>query len=116
MRLKTFMRQLYRYIYPPREFKPVARQIISEHRWREMESDEQERAVVQLGIARTPLHARQLLDKYGVKHAADLAQLIPPKNYETARQRIVRLIRKLDGHQDGDPYRLKSRRRQPPTL
>lgn len=96
-------RNLIDYFKPKPKFKRVPRQIISDYKIQN--ANEQERLLMLFNKARSPKAARELLKKYQVETATEVLKLLPQRKPITFRTRFNRLLLKMSGHHEGDPYR-----------
>jgi len=99
----SLINDLIDYFTPKPKFKSVPRQIISDYKI--MEADEQEQLLMLLNKARSPQSARNLMEKYQAQHAADVLRQLPKRKKITFWTRLKRLLLKMDGHDERDPYR-----------
>lgn len=96
---------LVNYLWPKPRYRRPPRQIINEfYSWQDYGDDE---ALLMLtNHARSPQNARQLLEDHNARHAYEVIRRLPRKRSKwTARRRLRRLLRKMMGHTEGDPYR-----------
>jgi predicted Zn-ribbon and HTH transcriptional regulator len=70
-----------------------------------MDADEQEQLLMFLNKARSPEMARELLEKYHARHASDVLKHLQKRKKVTFRMRLNRLLLKMAGHDERDPYR-----------
>lgn len=99
-----FFQDLLNYFYPKKRYRLPPGQTINHYTIKD--GSEQEYLIMLLNKARSPHAARELLEEYQVDHVADLLPLLPAKRAETTfNQRARKLILKMAGHNEGDPYR-----------
>lgn len=68
-------------------------------------AEDEEKTLVLAGVARSPDDARILLKKFNTDRASVvLAQINRLKPPPTLRSRLILLIRRIDGHDERDPY------------
>lgn len=99
-----FFKDALNYMYPRRKYKAVPRQTINYYKMGN-EVTEDERILMLLNKARNPQAARQLMERYNVKSAAEIIPILPKKRRRSFKSRLKQLLLKLDGHTPGDHYR-----------
>jgi len=97
------LRDVINYFTPKPKFKRVPRQIITDYKI--MDADEQEQLLMFMNKARSPEMARELLEKYNAQHATDVLRHLPKRKKTTFGMRLNRLLLKMAGHDERDPYR-----------
>lgn len=97
------IRDVINYFSPKPKFKRVPLQLISDYRI--ADADEQEQLLMLLNKARSPEMARELLEKYHAQHASDVLKHLPKRSKITFGMRLKRLLLRMDGHDERDPYR-----------
>lgn len=102
------IRAVLRYLLRGR-WRPVPRVLINPYTL--ANASEDEKLLMALGHARSPDHARELLERWGPT-AADVVDNIPRRRARW-KARLRNLLMRLDGHQPGNPYRADKRA---PTL
>lgn len=100
---------LWRWFFPRRK-RYIPNVLISEYTLDDATHDE--RLLMAWGVARSPQHAQDLLQAYGVSNAAALLRLLPRRRYRTLQQRFVDLIRRQEGHNPVDWNRLAKHAQQ----
>lgn len=96
------LRDLIRYFRPKKRFRRAPNTVLNPYVLRE--SDEQLRLLMLAGVARDPDDARLLLHRYNVKTAGEVIDRLPRRKKRTFKQRLIHLLRKMEGHQPGNPY------------
>lgn len=94
---------LWRWFFPKRK-RYIPNVLISHYTLDDATHDE--RLLMAWGVARSPQHAQDLLEAYGVTSAAALLPLLPKRRYRTLKQRLVDLIHRQEGHNPVDWNRL----------
>lgn len=107
MSVLQLFREAVDYMYPKPKFRPVPKQIINQYKLGN-ETTEDERLLMLLGKARSPQAARELLEQFRANSAYEVIQKLPKRRKRSFRSRLKQLIRKIDGHQPGDPYRCEA--------
>lgn len=100
------IRDLLRYFFPKLRFKPVPRQIINEYEKPGM--DEATQLLMMKNKARSPDAAQLLLRHYKAETAAEVLRQLPKRKFISLKTRLIRLIQKMAGHDERDPYRTDS--------
>ena len=67
-------------------------------------ASDDEKLLIEAGIARSPQDARYLMEKYGMTAAGVLRIIKRRKRQTTPQERAIQLIRRLDGHDPRDAY------------
>lgn len=98
----SFIKEVFRYFFPKRKFRRVPRQIINIYEQRGI--TEQEQLLMLANAARSPDSAQELFSKYDTRKAQDVLKHLPKKRGVSFKIRLIRLIRKIEGHQTGNPY------------
>ena len=94
--MRTY-RAFLRYLYPYRRFSlNHGRRIINPYALQD--GDEDERILMLAGIARSPQDARLMMRKHKATRAAQVLAVVDRRRrFEGPRERLVRLLRKIDG-------------------
>lgn len=102
-----FLADVHAYMYPKKKFKRPPGQTISSYKMNSTVSED-ERLLMLLNLARSPQAARQLMADYGVSSAAEVLERLPKKRRVSFKARLQQLLRRIDGHNTDDPYRVSS--------
>lgn len=95
------------FFFPKHRYKPVPRQIINEYDRKQMnEASEAEQLLMMKNKARSPMAAKHLLKKHKTEAAHEVLAKLPKRKYTTPKERLMRLIGKIVGHDERDPYRV----------
>lgn len=96
----ALFRDVMKWFYPKRKFKPPLRTIISPYKLQQ--ATEQERLLMLAGAARSPQDAQRLMERYDAQSAGEVIDCLPPRPRPTLRRRLVLLVRRFEGHDTRD--------------
>lgn len=94
---------LIRYLFPRRKWRRPPNQLITPYTFDDAE--QHARQLMRYGVARSPDEGFLLMQKYGVKTAWEVIAQLPKRKERTWRDRLVDLIRRIDGHDRRNLYR-----------
>jgi hypothetical protein len=96
------IREIRKWFFPRKQFKPALRAIISPYDMQE--ATEQQRLLMLAHVARSPQDAQALLNRYKAQNAQEVLSQLPPRKRRSLKRRFILLMRRIEGHDPTDPY------------